>query len=286
MADEPIIPWDNQLANPVVAYTVEDGADGTGSPLTEAWTYDALRLAIPKADASGDFTVLFTITPEYGFGEGPFGGGYFGGFGLPRSIILGAHQHDSEGFRFSGGSIRVAVNTASGYVDILSTTAIVAGTNEPAYHALDEHEPLADGSGNFNYRVYITGLTASTDFVLPEMFLGPVLTMPRMNYGFDDEEEEWTGPRLISETGRIYESSLSRRHVAKPVFNAIAPAQASEIDWFRERHLEERLPFWWFWLPDTKPAEGYFMRHSVKRAPMPHYSFELRRITLDMIEHV
>jgi len=249
-------------------YAISTGLEQSGTLLTEAWTWDALRNAILTADVNGAATVNLYIRGA-----------------APTHFVFGAHRHDAAGFRVNEGTCYIDAYTASGWTNVGSANLATNASNLPELIVLSAYTPDTI-AGHYQFRMRLTGLTASSDFAIPELFLGEALTMPFIEYGFDPATEEWTGPSTTAETGRIYESALSRRYTSNPSFTYIDGATATAIDTFRESHLEERTPFWWFWEPTGSPTVGYMMKHAAKSAPMPIVNAIYRRLQLQMIEAV
>lgn len=251
-------------------YSMIAGVENSGLLFSEAFTWDALRNWIVTTDVSGVVTVQmdFLAAPTINY------------------LVLGAHRHDAAGFRFSGGSVGLQYWNGAAFVDCLATTAITAETNRPSIQEVAAHTVTVNG-GYYSYQLTLSGLSITSDIALPELFLGDALVMPGIKYGYDPYLEEWTGPSQTTETGRIYESALSRRYSPKPKFNKLDSAKTVEVRAFIENTLEERAAFWFFYDPLNDAAHGLMCKHRGKTAPVRiSQPNGITDFTLNMIESV
>jgi len=254
--------------------SIDTGVESAGGEITEAATWDTLKPAIVDAD---EFGIIGIILWAYG--------------DAPDLLIVGAHKHDSTGFRFDQGTVS-AYSTGplgSGASVILVGTKSMAGNrNDPVLIKLADistYSPYTSAGGRI-YRIEFTGLAPNETYVIPELFFGKALELPPMDYNYDESLEEWKGVSFTAENGRIYESALSRRYKADPVWGVLPESYAAAIETFREEHLEERRPFWWAWRPDTYDTQVYLMHHNARTAPMPRDTMAYRHFRLPMIESV
>ena len=134
------------------------------------------------------------------------------------------------------------------------------------------------------YRLTITGLAPGSPFLLPELFLGPRLDMPFVDYNYDPYIEKFKGNVFEAESGRQFVTLHYRRLELKPSWSMVPTVKSVEVDVFREDHLELRKPFWYAWRPDTTPLECYMMRHKAESATMPIKTAVHRSFKLDLIE--
>jgi len=134
------------------------------------------------------------------------------------------------------------------------------------------------------YRMVIYVVTAGQPWQLPELFLGPRLTMPFVEFGYDPYVEVFKGNTFNAESGRQFTTLHYRRVELKPRWRVIPTADAVAVDAFRENHLELRKPFWFAWKPDTARTETYMCRHKGETALMPISSAIHRGFSLDLIE--
>jgi len=267
MTDDPLILYGNKIPD---QYSMVAGVEQSGLLFGEAQTWDCLRNWIVTTDGTGVVTVQLDYLADPGLAY----------------LILGAHRHDTAGARFSGGSVQLQYWNGSAYANCLAATAITAATNEPSLHQLSAHT-IVVASGYYSYRMTISGMLTNSDIALPELFLGDAMVMPSLSLGFDPLTEEWDGPKFQTESGRIYESAISRRYVSSPKWGPIiGSAKALEIDAFRENHIENRTPFWWFWSPLSYPTQGFMMRHNGKTVSMPINAAGYRSFSIDMVEAV
>jgi len=266
MTDNPLLLWDNKRPD---TYSLITGAENSGLLFGEAQKWDCLRNYIVTTDSSGIVTIQLNYLAIPGIDK----------------LVMGAHRHESSGWRFSGGSVQLQYWNGTAWTDCLATTAITALVDEPEIFDVAAHVVVLN-AGYYSYRLTLSGFTAFTDIAIPEIFIGPSLSMPFVELGFDPSSEEWRGPSFESESGRVYETALSRRYAAKPVWNLIDSTMFDAINIFRESVIEERTPFWWFWSPATFPTIGYMMRHNGVSAPMPYTHQMYRSFSLNLIEAV
>jgi hypothetical protein len=268
MANNPIIAYYNNLIASRTTYTFTAGSDGIGSPLSGALLQKNPQISILRTDANGQVQIEFDTAPEYLYGQGPHGIGYLGGFASPQALILGAHRHDPSRERFADGIVQLEYYDAGSWVTLLPAEDILANINQVSLHLLDYHTPDLVG-GVYKYRLTISGLSADADIVLPHLFLGPLLTLPYIDLGFDPQQEATGGTEFPGGAGAVYENTRWRKKKSAPSWTeAISDDQADEIYFFLE-HLEEKLHYYWFWAPETRPFEGYLMRHTGKEIKMP-----------------
>ena len=317
MNKNPLLLYQNKTPD---AYSMIAGIEQSGLLFTEAFTWDALRNWIVTSNGLGVVTVQMDYTAgsawvtatayeiddvvsisgvsykalvahTSGATSQPGVGSIWEVYWIEdmpniEMLVLGAHRHDASGFRFPGGAVQLQYWNGSAFVDCLAATNVTAKVNHPSIHEVSAHTPIA-AAGVYSYQLTISGLQTSSDVALPELFVGPALVMPGIKYNYDALVEEWTGPKTTTESGRVYESALSRRYMPKPQFTLLDAAKTAEVELFRENVLEERGVFWWFYDPLNDPETGFMMRHNGKNAPMPEvlpngYS----RFRLNMVEAV
>lgn len=267
LTNNPLILYDLKKPD---QYSMIAGVEQSGALFPQAQTWDCLKNWIVTTDATGIVTVQMDFIVDPGL----------------QFLLLGAHRHDASGARFAGGSVQLQYWDGAAWSDCLAATAIVAATNEPSLQELAAHTVVLN-AGYYSYRLTLSALAANTDIAVPEIFTGPGMTMPMVDLPFDPKLEEFGGPTNTSSTGRIYGSVLYKRYLAKPSWtDRIDAAQALLIDDFRENHIENRTPFWWFWAPSSYPRDGYMMRHNSPNAPMPISAGPYRSFSLNMVEAV
>jgi hypothetical protein len=286
MSNKPIIAYDNQLVTGRTTYTFTAGADGTGSPLSGALLQKNPQISILRADANGTIQIEFDTPPDYPYGQGPHGIGYLGGFGSPQALLFGAHRHDPARQRFADGNVQLEYMDVSGWVTLLPAENILANVDQVSLHLLDYHTPDLVNDASYKYRLTITGLAANADVVLPYLFLGPVLTMPYMELGFDPNQEATGGTSFKGGSGAVYENTVWRKKKSHPAWHlTISNDKADEIYLFQE-HLELKRHYYFFWAPQTRPFEGYLMRHAGKEIKQPMGAGMWRSWTLPQEEVV
>jgi len=276
--NQPIIAYDNLLQGNV--YTMLAGIDEPSSPLSNAWLWDMSRPALPVADANGILSFSVDTPTGVGFGKNalgftPFGQGGFGGLKVADTFILGASRNLPAGYRFTSGHLQVLADG----VEVLSQTIYNPINTSVIYQ-------LADHSAASKYTITISMLTPNATAVLPEIFIGKSLTMPYVEYGFDEYGEVFAGSNFKAESGREYRSVRYRRLEQKPRWKHIEQSKAINIRAFIESALESAQPFWFAWAPASHSNAVYMMRHKGDTVKMP-LSVGMRfDFALDLIEAI
>ena len=260
-----MILWHNLLAG--AAYTVDIGTEEAGRPMSNVANLDTLRPAQITADPSGVAQVTWTLPGSIGYGVEPFGFGPWGGQWPIEAIVLGANRHQSAGFRTPGLTWEIAGLTIQ---DIWpDNTAVIVKPSAPVMTS--------------TVTLKITGAAAGQLITIPELYVGPAITMPYLDLGYDPYREVSTAPSFKTESGREYLAVRYRRLEVSPRWS-VAPSRLwAMLDYFREQVLEVRKVFWWAWSPDSHPTEVYLTRHNQPAAGMPwrssvHRSFDLRLV--------
>lgn len=129
MNDQPIIAYDNLLANSAVNVTLERGTEDSAYPLSNAWDWDMLSPAYVTADAAGEVWMLVDMPRtvfSVPFGTGPFGYGAFGGYSNEArpvaALVLGGHRHESAGYRSVPARVQVELDPAIIDLDFMGGT--------------------------------------------------------------------------------------------------------------------------------------------------------------------
>ena len=277
--NEPLIAWNNLLAAAGVAYVMDNGAESTGAPVSNAFTWDILKTAIVEADAGG--IVKFTVTLPAGagftgpFGAGGFGGGGFGGIPSLDTIIFGASRHDSGGFRTPA--------TANYIVSVDGTPILTEADVWPENKSIIRKVALVSATAiSFEFN----GYAANELVTIPELFAGPSLAMPFVDLGFDSYHEIAVGPTFVSESGREYPNLRFRKVELSPVWSSVPTSYWDEIEEFRENAIELRNPMWFAWKPDDAPAECYMMRHKPISAPFRYRTQTIKNFSLKLSEAI
>jgi hypothetical protein len=284
-SDEPLIAYGNafaligsQLNTVIGAYQGGNGADN--DPL------NPLRMS-----SVGGVIKLVYIPPaghyQYGFGVQPFGEGGFGGYtasNLPLDcFILSASRHESAGYRTPPTRVRLFAESGFGEGGFgmggFGGSVVDKLTLSPA----NACELIQFQQVNA-VRVTMTmfGLPASALF--PEIFLGNAIKMPFLEMGFDPYHEVSTGQNFLAESGREYPQLRYRKMELTPKWSYLAKARWTELDAFREQCLELKAPFYFSWMPNTRPTETYFVRNNAKSAPMPYVNAQYRSLSLSLVE--
>jgi len=283
MANNPLIGWKNLLAfgnDP----TVTTGTDSTSNPITNVTNGFMTRPALPIADGSGtvvvEFTGLNSGFGSFGFGEEGFGLSPFGGVFTADLFIIGAARNNSAGEHFTGGNVKLELyDSVSAAWTTVVDTAMPATANVSQRFLLD---PLTGAATSA--RLTITGQTANSSVRLPELYLGPAITMPFLDLGFDPYIEVSKGNRVDVSTGRTLRNVRFRRIEVDPSWSNLERATWEEVDLFREDVIEEAGKFWWLWAPESAPAAVYLVQHDKESAPMPYKSATLRTFRLKLVE--
>jgi len=262
-AELPIIAYNNLLRG--TGYTMLAGTDEPAAPLSDAWTWDMSRPALPTADANG--TVSFSVNTPPGVGYGVDAAGNYvqygailpyGGREVADIIILGAARNNPGGHRFSGGTLTISADN----VQIFSQT-IYAPQNASALYRLPAHSAAS------TYTITISGLTANATVRLPELYIGTSLIMPALELGHNWYGETFQSTSFKASTGRVLRSRRYVR-VEQPLnWRYLDVVQRNEVQQFIESALEEIQPFWFIAFPDSAPTRCFMGFHDAATAPMP-----------------
>jgi len=263
VADTPIIGYNNLLTGS--NYTLVSGTDDSAAPLSDAWSWDMSRPALPRADASG--VLSFTVPVSSGVGYGyDASGNYvaygdligYGGVAVADIIILGAARNNPSGERFQGGSIQVIADN----VVVFSRTIYEPRNASVIYNMTPHAAPSA-------YTITLSGLTPDATVRIPELFIGPALNMPRLDYGIDFYPETFHSTSFPAVSGRVIRSRKFVRAEDNLSWSNIEPEMANQIKVFVETALETVRPFWFCAFPESKPTDCYMGMHIGDRVRMP-----------------
>lgn len=273
--NEPIIAWNNLLAADGVSYVMNNGNESTGSPVSNAFTWDILKTAIIESDVNGK--VKFTVTLAagvVGFGEGGFGAGGFGGANSLDCVIFGASRHDSGGFRTNEGNLIVAIDS----VEVINEADIW-----PEDKSLIRRFDSTTGTEiSFEF----SGFAAYELVTIPELFAGPSMVMPFVDLGYDSYNEIAVGTTFKSESGREYPTLRYRRVELSPSWQNVTSSLWDSVEEFREGALELRNPFWFAWRADDLPTECYMMRNKPLSAPFKYRTQTIKTFALQLSEAI
>lgn len=269
MNDAPLLLWHNLIEG--ATHTVNAGTEYPGAPAANMANGDTLRPCQIEADASGVIEVAFDAPAGYGYGSMPFGFGPYGGAWNIEAIVLGANRHQSAGFRTPG-----LTWTISGHqvLDIWPTSSAVV---------IPLDTPITPGA---TITVRIEGASANQLVTIPELYVGPALTMPHLDLGFDPYNEVTSAGAFKTESGREYLSIRYRRLELAPKWSVVPSSLWADLDFVREDVLEARRTFWFAWAPQSRPTEVYLVRHAQSSAPMPIKSAIHRSLGLTLVEAV
>jgi hypothetical protein len=283
--DAPLIAYNNlfqqagSIIQPVLgAYLSGNGADNNfANPLIMKPAAGVVKIIWQPANTQY----------QNGFGVSRNGYGSYGGYiAAPNAVscfILAASRHESAGYRTPPSRVRIFAESGYGQdgcglgcyggsvVDKLTTSA--ANASE-----LIQFQPV----NAVRVSLWMWGLPAIA--VLPEIFLGQALKMPYLEMGFDPYHEVSTGQSFLSESGREYPQLRYRKMELNPRWSYLEQARWQALDLFREQALELKAPFYFSWMPNTRPTETYFVRNNAKAAPMPYVNAQYRSLSLSLVE--
>jgi len=266
--DSPMLLWYNLLAGQ--PYTVTAGTEEAGRPISNVANLDTLRPAQIAADATGTATITWTLAPGIGYGTMPFGFGPWGGQWPIEAIVLGANRHQSAGFRTTGLTWSIAGETI---IDIWPTNSAVV---------IIPPTPFVGTTMTLT----ITGAAAGQLITIPELYVGPAITMPYLDLGYDPYHEVANAGAFRTESGREYLALRYRRLELSPSWSVVPSSLWAMLDGFRENVLEQRKALWWAWAPASHPTEVYLVRHSQPSATMPIKTAVHRSMRLKLVEAV
>jgi len=168
----PLICWKNLLEGS--AYVITTGSEIAGAPLSNAWNNDTLRGAVVEADGNGVFSVDITVNNAIAFEVSPWGFAPWGQYVI-NSLVIGAHRHDSAGFRTTG------LTWSFAGVDVVDTYP------ENASYVL----PLLNNEITSNViTLTMAGASANQGISIPALFAGHAIEMGGIEYGFDQYDEQ------------------------------------------------------------------------------------------------
>jgi len=270
--DYPLIAHNNlldALVDGTGSYAVTVGTDGTGGPFSDCASRDMLRPALPVADAAGAVTVEISLPTAT----------------AAEAFIYGAHRHDSTGYKSTGGTFTLEYWDGAAWVALLTAQTVTA-QNVSTIYKLPAHT-LGPSGAVYKYRLSMAGFTANSTVVVPELFLGPVLEMPQLDYGFDPYHEIYKGSKFEALSGRVYKNLHFKRLELKPRWAVMERSTYdAEIDIFRESTLETMRSFWWAWQPDSLPNETYMMLDNGTSTSFPIKSPQHRSMALSLVEDI
>lgn len=263
MADTPIIAYDNLLSGS--SYAMIAGTDDSAAPLSDAWSWDMSRPALPLADATGKLSFRVTTSSGVGYGVDAYGAfvSYgsilpYGGIPTADVMILGAARNNPSGERFQGGHLQVLADG----VEVFAQT-IYEPQNASVIYQLTSH------AAPTQYTITITGLTPNATVRLPELYIGASLRMPRLDYGLDFYPETYPSTSFKASSGREVRSRRFVRVEDNLKWSHLDGATINEVRQFVEVALEELQPFWFVAFPDSSPTACYLGIHAGDRANMP-----------------
>jgi len=201
-----------------------------------------------------------------------------------RSIATDGSTHRAVG---ANGTVIISTDQETWSIDTSISTTMTTGiaTNSVMWIAC-KFGSIFSNFYAYQYRMTISGLMASSDIIVPEIFLGPRLEMPFIDLSYDPYNEVAKATTFEAENGRINEQLRYRRVELRPKWSHLIQSEYTAVDVFREAHLERRIPFWFAWQPDTSKEECYMMRNRAKSARMPFITQIHRSFNLDLVEAI
>jgi len=266
--DYPLIAYNNLLESTSLI-TMVAGTNNTSAPMTNVYDKDKLNPAIPQADATGTVTVTFDLPTATS----------------AQVFIMGADRHDAAGFKSTGGTFTLSYWNGVAFVTLLSAVTISAA-NTATIYKLTTHI-LGLSGAVYQYQLTYTGFIANSSISIPELFLGQVLELPPVDYGFDEYNEVYRGSKLDSISGRIYKTLHYRRLELYPSWSVLDRQTFDvAINAFREDCLELLKSFWFAWQPDTSPDAVYLGIHDGDNAAYQIKTSVHRTFKLKFVETV
>jgi len=113
---------------------------------------------------------------------------------------------------------------------------------------------------SFRYRLFISGLTSQSHFLVPEIFIGNYLEIGYVDYGVDPKSLRSGIKKFNSENGRVFETVMWKRLELSFGLSVIDNATASNIDNFRNFIYNTRQPIWFMFQPDSDAYTAYLMK--------------------------
>lgn len=264
LTDAPMIAFGNMLVGAV--YTMLLGVDNPQAPLSNAWSWDTQKPALPTADANGVVSFSFVTPLGVGYGMDAFSNfiefGFHQGFGgvvEADTLILGASRHLEVGRRFS------APATIEVFADAMNILSVKSYASSNASEVL----ALANHTYPINYTITISGLTPNFTANIPELFFGAVMRMPFLEFGYNEYGEVTKSTVFPAGSGRDHYSRKYRRMELRPKWKNIEPTLSFYFLLFIEQAIEENQPFWWAWAPISRPSEVYLMQHKGGKVNKP-----------------
>lgn len=265
--DYPIIAYDNWLA--AATFTFTAGTDNTAAPFEYVANDDLTSPALPTS-AGALVTIEISIPVASAVATGA------------QVFITGAARYDSVGYKTATGSF--SIDYWNGAWVALKTSTALSATDTSTIYKLAAHTLVADG-GVYKYRLNYTGLAVDSTVTIPELFLGPVLEMPPVDFGYDEYNDVTVGEKFVSISGRKYKTAHYTHITAHPVWSVISRDTYDEaIMEFRDEVLEHCESLWWAWQPDTSPNSCYLMANKTSSVPFPIKSPVHRSFSLDLEE--
>lgn len=281
--DAPVLAYDNLFTQAGSSLTPVTGAYLSGHAADNNFA-NPLMMHTPAGVMKLVWTPANSIY-QYGLGLGtPIGfGGYIAAPNPVSCCILAASRHESAGYRTPPSRVRIFAESGYGQDDYGLGGCGGSVVDKLATSAANASELIQFQPVNA-VRVSITmwGLPAIS--VLPEIFLGQALKMPYLEMGFDPYHEVSTGQSFLSESGREYPQLRYRKMELTPRWSYLEQARWQALDVFREQALELKAPFYFSWMPNTRPTETYFVRNNAKAAPMPYVNAQYRSLSLSLVE--
>lgn len=296
--DYPIIAYDNWLA--AATFTFTAGTDNTAAPFeyvanddltspalpTSAGALLTVEVGIPIISLVADPSIVDQILMQDGFALLQENGdniltetNYAAG---AQVFITGAARYDSVGYKTATGSF--SIDYWNGAWTALKSSTALSDQDTSTIYKLAAHT-LVTTNGVYKYRLKYTGLAIDSTVTIPELFLGPALEMPPVDFGYDEYNDVTVGEKFVSISGRKYKTAHYTHITAHPVWSVISRDTYDEaIMEFRDEVLERCESLWWAWQPDTSPNSCYLMANKTSSVSFPIKSPVHRSFSLDLEE--
>lgn len=264
------------ILNTSTAYTISAGTDTVYAPLSNAFETVPTRPAMPTTDANGVFECTIHVNRyTRGFGRGGFGRGGFG-FGIQAtSLILGVSRHEPNLARFNGGFVTLISNDDG--VSILNNQRMeIYPTNRSVFFNMPYHTTSS-------YTLRIEGLTPSTPFNLPLLYIGGSFTLGGVSYVYDDYAEKANFKSFRSDNGVGYDVAKFTQFTASPKFAFITHDKWGKLRDFREDIIEQSKPFWYMF-DETKVIDIYLVKQKGNFAASTINNAPTRSLNLSLEE--
>lgn len=270
--DYPIIAYKNLLnaiGDGTGSYAFTVGTENTSSPILNVINGDKVNPAFPVTDISGGLSIVFSLPTAIS----------------AQVFIMGADRHAVAGFKEASGSFTLDYWDGIAWQSLIALTALSL-ENTSTIYKLSAHT-LGLSGAVYQYRLTYSSLPILSAVSIPELYLGTVLEMAPVDYGYDEYNEIYKGSKFQATSGRLYKTLHYRRLEVSPKWSVLERAVYDiAINDFREIALETLQSFWWAWMPDTQPNACYLVSHDADKTAFPIVSSVHRSLSLKLVEEI